>query len=213
MQFPMDAAEGDILHGHVNGRLKNGATVIPGGIAGGAFYSPGYGSGSYADFGTVGCLHDPDSCTSGITFSFWVKISELPGSSLMFILHSGGCYSGAAGFCLDLVNDFVVFVSRHNAGGCNALTSSLALFKWHFLTVSYNNCSISFYSNGCRLPLTSAKTWDRRPAITLSYAFTIGGVDGDTSRSLQMAIDHMLVWNTELSPEDIWELYLLGGFL
>ena len=211
MRFPMDAAVAGVLNGYVSGHLRNGAIVIPG-IEGEAFFGPGDGSGSHANFGTIELLQLPDNYTSGIAFSLWIKFFALP-SSLSYILYSGGCAKSAAGFCLGMRTDYIVFAIRHRVVGCNAKISLLSLFQWHFLTVSHKDCTISFYNNGCRLPVKSTSNWERSTEITTSYPFTIGGRDGSTSRSLRGAIDHMLIWDTELRTEDVWELYLLGGIL
>ena len=211
MRFPMDAAVAGGLNGHLSGHLKNGAIVIPG-MEGDAFFGPGNGSGSHANFGTIEWLQFPDNHTSGITFSLWIKVFASP-SSFSYILHTGGCIYSASGVCLAIRPDYIVFVSRPGVGGCNAKISPLQLFEWHFLTVSYKDCTISFYNNGCKLPLKSTSNWERSTELTTSYSFTIGGRDGSTSHSSRVAIDHMLIWDTELTSEDVWELYLLGGIL
>ena len=211
MRFPMDAAVAGVLNGYVSGHLRNGAIVIPG-IEGEAFFGPGDGSGSHANFGTIELLQLPDNYTSGITFSLWIKFFALP-SSLSYILYSGGCAKSAAGFCLGMNTDYIVFSIRHRVVGCNAKISLLSLFQWHFLTMSHKDCTIFFYNNGCKLPLKSTSNWERSSDLTTSYPFTIGGRDGSTSHSSRVAIDQVLIWDTELTSEDVWELYLLGGIL
>ena len=153
MRFPMDAAVLGVLNGYISGHLRNGAIVIPG-IEGEAFFGPGNGSGSQANFGTIERLQLPDNYMSGITFSLWIKFFALP-SSLSFILYSGGCAKSAAGFCLGIKNDYIVFAIRHRVVGCKAKISVLSLFQWYFLTVSHKDCTVSFYNNGCKLPVKS----------------------------------------------------------
>ena len=145
MRFPMDIIDTGVLLGDRTGIPKNGATLTPG-VDGAAFFVPH--SGARFHFGTIGCLHSPSTCVSGMLFTMWVILYQMP-ATFIYMVHSGGCKKSATGFCLAMDNDYILFNVRHTYGGFGSRISLLSLNTWHFLAISYMEGKISFYNNGC----------------------------------------------------------------
>ena len=205
----MDSMSGDILLGFANATLKNGATVIPG-IVGGALYIPG--NGSYANFGSLphGCMHYPGNCTLGATFSFWVRFYAWQVNGIGLVINNGGCWYESTGFCFWQMPDSFGFSARLVEGGHNYVIKNVTLYTWHFITGTYKNGIILLYHNGCIAPFSSRSTWVRSHNLLGVYPLTAGS-PRVTSYSPHMALDQLLIWDTELPADDVWELYKLGG--
>ena len=210
-KFPMDVIAAGALSGTIDGTPMNGATLNPG-VIGNALYTQG--TGAYVDFGTQasGCLFHPDQCTSGITFSFWIKLHAGPATSFSVFLNNGGCKSSDIGFCFaQSMNDFG-FTVRLIGPTYRGRIAPLPISQWHYVTATFKNGKIKYYLNGCRAHLIYESTSSRTAPIENSYSLTIGSMDStSTARHIHASVDHMLIWYSELTSSDIWELYLLGG--
>ena len=206
----MDTSNNTILMGPQQATLNNGATIIPG-MIGAALYTQG--NGAYAEFGNLpfDCLHHPDSCVYGVTLTFWVKFYSWPTDTYKFVIHSGGCRRDFVGLCVSQNTNYLGFVTRLSRMGYQVRIRNIALHIWHFISISFKDERLLFYNNGCSIPLIFTSSWVRNYPRTTSNTFTIGSMLDREQHSSHIALDQLTIWDVELSADDIWELYRLGG--
>ena len=195
--------EGNVVLGSLNGTLRRGATTIPG-MVGKALYIDG--NRAYVDFGThtTGCFFNPSHCNSGMTVAFWLKIFEGIKSSFETFLENGGCLFRAVGFCISGVPGKLQFSSRGEISGFNAAIPLPSVMQWTFVTVSMDAAKMNIYADGCYTSPSREESWTRINPLSMQVPFMIGDKDYAIAH---FAIDNIRVWYTELTPDDIWELY------
>ena len=208
----MDDAGSGILQGSLPGRLFQGASLLPG-LFGQALHTNG--TNQYAEFpldGSNACLQNPDSCSTGITFTLWFVNLGWNSGQMSTIYDSDGCSSVGMGFCFGLDSDFWVTI-RCRSLAYRYRIPSLPINIWHYITISFKPSeSIRFYVNGCdtsayrittgyQLISPNSVLWD------LGSTFRFGG----RTFSANMKLDHVLIWYHTLSADDIWKLYRQEG--
>ena len=211
LHFPMDVVNGNLLVGPLDGTLLGNARVVPG-MHGHALYIDGQ-TGSRVDYGMHkgGCFFDPDQCTEGITFSFWLMIHEDQGS-FDIIFDNGGCWRWSVGYCIVLVTDknIEVWVLRR-AGYRKHVLPSMPIHQWHFWVVTYTSDDVNVYINGCNsAPFSIENVTPRAQDLTESAEFHIGDWSGG-GLAPHMTFDELMVWYKVLTVDQIWQLYVQGG--
>ena len=202
MLFPMDLTEDDVLLGSLNGTLMHGATVIPG-VVGYAVYI--YGSQAYVDFGThtSGCFFVPSQCYSGMTVSFWLKIFATIMSPVEIFLDNGGITYTSVGICIWRSSAGIGITIRNELGGYNSMMRHPSPMECHFVIFTVKAGTINIFMNGCYTSPTQTDFWTRGTALTTSMPFTIGS----SNQTAPFALDNIRIWYTELSRDEIWDLY------
>ena len=207
MMFPMDVADGNTLVGHLNGTVLGGINMVAG-VWGKALYIDGQ-PGFRVEYGihTEGCFFDPDQCDQGITLSLWLRFQGRP-SGFRMILNNGGCWPRGIGFCVYVVNDLMFFGirrrSREDFYGFNI--NGYTDYQWHLVSFLNLNDDTKMYINGCKM--SSKASYNNKPRgrpYDDNATFYIG------DWSVDVAIDHLLVWYSVLTAEEMWNLYVQAG--
>ena len=208
----MDAVNGNLLVGSMDGTLLGNARVVPG-MYGNALYIDGQ-SGSRVDYGAPknGCFFDPDHCTQGITISFWLIFHDVQ-TNYDNIFETGGCRPRAVGYCMALetgTNIRVLILRR--AGYLVYRLPSTPVHQWHYWSVTYTGDDVNVYINGCNTAPFSIKKYEapRNAAHTENANVHFGDWSGG-GLAPHMTIDEMMVWYRVLTVDQIWQLYVQGG--
>ena len=200
----MDLREGDVLIGSLNGTLMRDATVISG-VVGNAAYIDG--SRAYIDFGahTDGCFFVPSQCFSGMTMTFWLKVFATSMSPLEIFLNNGGCNWAAVGICIWGNPPGISISIRNELGGYNSMMYHPSPMEWSFISFTVKAGTVNIFMNGCYTSPADTTVWTRVTALTTVMPLTIGS--GDLAVA-HFAFDNIRIWYTELSHDEIWNLYI-----
>ena len=55
------------------------------------------------------------------------------------------------------------------------------------------------------------ETGPRTSSLTESFPFTIGEAVADNPLRADMDLDNLMAWDDELTPDEIWQLYVQAG--
>ena len=208
----MDAVNGNLLVGSMDGTLLGNARVVPG-MYGNTLYVDGQ-SGSRVDYRVHinGYFFDPDQCTQGITISFWLIFHD-DQANYDIIFDTGACRRRSVGYCIVLVtgkNIRVLLLRR--AGYRKYVLQSTPIHQWHYWSVTYNSDDVNVYINGCNSSPFAIEKYDspRSEAHTENAEFHIGDWSGG-GLAPHMSIDELMVWYEVLTVDQIWQLYVQGG--
>ena len=205
LHLPMDEIQGSTIKGSISGRILGGVVLVQGKLEN-AISSNGVSQA--IDFGSHPdkCFHNPDACTTGSTFSYWLKWRSVSTHGL--IIHSGGYYLSSRGYshAINRNGRMVVYVkSTPNYYGLQ--TSIGGQGKWIFVVKSWSpSTGIKMFVNGC-IVATSDDRQTRTHAVAWDANFTISHVD----RSTDMELDNLLAWDGELTNDEVWRLYMQAG--
>ena len=207
----MDAVNWNQLVGSMDGTLLGNARVVPG-MHGNALYIDGQ-LGSRVDYGVHinGCFFDPDQCTEGITFSFWLMVHE-DQVNYDIIFDNGGCRRWSVGYCVALVaGKSITVLVLHRAGYRRYVLPSTPIYQWHYWSVTYTRDDVNVFINGCNsAPFSVEYNASRQNAHTEDAVFHIGDWSGG-GLAPHMTIDELMIWNRVLTDDQIWQLYVQGG--
>ena len=78
------------------------------------------------------------------------------------------------------------------------------LMKWNFITVSINAVTMKVFVNGCHILPTVEFAGTRAVPFVTHLPWMIGRHDNEGP---QFAIDNIGIWYTELTPQEVWDLY------
>ena len=209
----MDVIRGGYIIGSIDGRVRGSASLVPGkqvnalsldGINGRVYY------GKYFNE----CFHLPEMCTTGSTFSYWLRYrNPNTGDSHGCILDTGGMYHSSHGYTLrilypatlgatviDVANYYVTIANIDNP------------FDWLFIVHTWSpSTGINIYLNGCIMNGQMKAMFGRTQKLRLSFPFKIGEkVYGDRQRA-EMDLDNLMAWDNELTAEEVWQLYVQAG--
>ena len=160
------------------------------------------------------CFHNVNLCTSGLSISLWLKPYANEVGTVM-ILHGGAFYPDSTGLsfyqipawdnlAVKIHDDTHYYLTAARFGG---------VLEWHHMIFSWKPLeTIDLYINGC--PAGSAQNMAPRTQAIASWTtdFTIAGNKwGDQQERGVFALDHLLIWHDQLTPEQAWQLYAQGG--
>ena len=165
------------------------------------------------------CFYNINLCTNGLSVSLWVKYYSInPPSGAPegdgVILDGGGFYRQSQGLHLSRngYTNFQVHIFDDTWDHYGNVPYGDE-FVWKHLVFTWKGQSfpISLYQNGCLGDGFSLL----RPVIaprTETHDFKIGGngKGGEIQRG-DIALDHVLMWYHDLTPEEVWQLYVQGG--
>lgn len=155
--------------------------------------------------------------STNITISFWIKISETP------TLSFGGLIAGQSGTTADYTGGFSIsnnagmFLGRNGGFGEYRIPwSAVVNGAWHHVAFTRTNNNLYGYVDGA-----SAGSQISSPSATVSNFDNIWigcrSYNGTptTYLSKPFSIDEVAIFNTELSPEKITQIYsataVVGG--
>ena len=212
----MDDVENGFLQGTLAGRLLLGGSLVPG-LFGQALHTDG--SKQRVEFpidGSNECLQNPDSCSSGVTFSIWIMSLGWNNGRMSAIYHSDGCNPRGFGFCFGLDSDFWVTV-RGSPLAYRYRIPPLLLNRWQHVVISFRpNDGIIVYVDGCdsfayRITTGYEAVSANFPTLSFGTTFRLGA--GGTAYSANVKLDHILVWYDSFNSDEIWKLYLQEGMI
>ena len=205
----MDIAIGNVLVGTISGTLNGGATLETG-VIGQALSTNG---NQFVDFGKHQdeCYYNPRVCSIGVTFSLWIY-TRAPS----VIFDTGGLFTEAAGFAIQLHDDGVMKISVKSKSFYEYYeVPDWKLYEWtHVVTTWGPGQEIRLYIEGCDVDVTGEKGYyssrGRTFGISRNLRFLVGRKD-TTNRFSNMNLDELHIWHDILSPIQVWQLYLQGG--
>ena len=212
----MDVVQGSTLKGYIDGDIEGSASLVPG-FHGNALYIDGK-QGSRVAYGvhTDGCFFDPDQCSQGITFSFWLMLRERL-SAYKLLFDNGGCWSKGVGYCLYVSSDDTIRMATKEENGYYVrVMPEPTINEWHFFITTAIKGDIKMFIDGCDSePYSRAFANDRDEPHTEDYEFSIGDwaslpAGGTVAH---FVLDELMVWYRVLDKEDVWNLYVQGGWL
>ena len=199
----MDEIQGTTVKGSIPGRAARGVALVQGKLG---YAISVNGNNEAIKFGKhpSKCFYNPDACTAGSTFSYWLKKWSVSSSGL--IMDSGGFYSSARGYTHQLTASGRIIVYVKSSSSYYQLGAPISdPEKWSFIVQSWFPFSgITLYVNGC-IVSTNTRRWVRSHGITWSANFVIG------KKSIHMEIDNFLAWEFELTEDEAWRLYMQAG--
>jgi hypothetical protein len=146
-----------------------------------------------------------------VSISAWIKVSSLPST-----LHGAGVFSvGQSGindgaFELLIINTsselFGFFRTRGTSPTTLISTHKIPLREWVHLVVTYNGDRAKFYING-KIDSEQIRTgnlWNNANCLAIGRRCTSGSF---TTGIFTGSIDQLTVWDKELNPAEITQLY------
>ena len=210
----MEEAQGSTLKGFIDGDLEGSASLLAG-FRGNALYIDGQ-QGSRVGYGvhTAGCFFDPDQCSQGITFSFWLMLKERL-SAFKFLFDNGGCRRRGVGYCLYVSSDNTIRMTTMKENGKYIRYIPIpAVFEWHLFIITSINGEMKMYVDGCDTePYSKASNKPRADNHTEDSQFHIGDWDATGGKAAHFVLDELMVWYRVLDKEDIWNFYVQGGLI
>ena len=158
------------------------------------------------------CFYNLNVCTTGLTISLWVIFYEFYENQVVMVLDSGGFNRGSKGLTLYRFRYSLTIGFKDDFSYYEVWARLFSLLKWHHLVITWKNATeIEVYINGCPAGFRSTIT-PRSQNILNIGDFRIGGNmwGGEAERGV-LAVDHLLVWYSVFTPEQVWQLYVQGG--
>ena len=210
----MDDAVGDQIQGSISGTMMNGASLMRGKYGNAIFTD---GNRQYLDYGIheTQCFYNPDVCTTGVTYSLWLKL--LPNTVTFYALDMGGNNFNSRGVYIKFYPDQDIKLSmKWNLKYDYYRTSNFPLLTWTHVAFTWERAAgIRLFINGCDADVNNDKGLSSRDPRsyrrTRTYKFLIGA-DKNAIRTFgKMVLDDFIAWHDVLEPSQIWELFLQGG--
>ncbi len=211
----MDEVVDDVLIGpQVNATVFNSPTLVPGKVRNAMYFD---GNNQYAEFGRLNhpCLLNTEDCTDGMTYSYWMKITNAARGRL---LGYGGARptvgTGAMIFADGTIQFWVKTTSAYLGSRVEPEAFTAGVW-WHIVHVWTELDGCIVYLNGVR---SGVEVRDQRSPGTyfsVETTFRIGRGHGDINTDNgQITIDEFLFW-PEARSEDfakfLFDLYSHQG--
>ena len=160
------------------------------------------------------CFHIPDMCNIGSTFAYWLKWKP---TNMAVIFDSGGLYLSSRGYFHGIEENGKMEVFVKDATHYYVLNSPAGYVpqdQWVYVVQTWSPASsIKIYLNGCLYPNVGSKA-TRTTAVTRDVNFVIGATSaGANPRWANIILDNLFSWDEELSKEEVWRLYIQGGWV
>jgi len=202
-----DIITGLVAHYEFEGNANDTTGTSNGTVNGTLSYSNGQ-IGQAGSFNGSTSITVPDIITNDIgafTFSTWFKASSVPNSNQRVFSHGQG---GIAHIAYQS-NGSIEFCINDNVNWRCVYTGAIPLNEFNLITATYTqNTDIKLYLNG--EPISTYVAADSNELTTLQlfsgYDSSIGA-ENSTSNYINGEIDDLRVYNRDLTPADIVELY------
>ena len=147
--------------------------------------------------------------TNGFTITLWVNFNALTSNGYNILdFRSSGGPSNVGSLWINSVNGLRWFVSNTYLANLNIPAASFSNSTWYHICVANSGSTTSFYLNGALIDSASDTTnYAASPLVIGDYFGGSYVVDGK--------MDEIAIFNTELSPEKITQIYdataVVGG--
>jgi len=185
--------DGDLNDSVGNNDGVNNGTNDTVGIVGHAKYFNSYDTFDYVSFG-AGSL----SVSEG-TISLWIN-SEGDGSCTSFFCYIFKHYSSGNRIYISRDRSTNTLETAFNTGDASVTSHTIGTNEWHHIVLRWNGGDVTVYANGEQVDNYS------RDALTSVGGFTLG-TSSDTNEEYHGIIDEVLIFNSSLSAEEIYEIF------
>ena len=206
----MDIKRGENVTGSIDGTIQGGASLVPG-KHGSALSLNGIDGRVYYGMHLNECFHLPEMCTTGSTFAYWLRY-RTPNNEAV-ILDSGGMYLYSHGYTVRIDNTSELHVQVNDASTYyDTIAYLYGPDNWLFIVHTWSPSSgINIYLNGCIMNGQGKAKGPRTNNVTESFPFMIGEAVADNPLRADMDLDNLMAWDDELTPDEIWQLYVQAG--
>lgn len=187
--------------GSNDGRIGGSFSTISG-IVGSALELSG--NNSWVDFGVLpsSCLNRPETCRSGFTISFWLKIPDFKGNKVLlqlgqhrfsrgFTLWTRRSQKKNVGFSINTKNRKYYWMQEWKSDDWNHIA-----LKW-----DNNTSSLRIYFN-CTVVKVVNKSQKATPLEDDKASRLILGASHAKKKNMKLMVDEFAIWNRTL-PDDI----------
>lgn len=201
---------GSMLEGTVDGTVVGGASLIPGKI-GNALITDG--STQYVTYGlqSAHCFANPERCSAGFTYSFWVQLLDVSAGFSSCIIDSGAFRGFPGIYVVHFTNEkkMTIGVQTYSTSyQYDGKRGSWEPGNWLHVVFTWSLVDgIQLYINGCEDD-GNPSSWVQSASDFGSYKI---GASSDNSNKAHMKLDHLLFWDESLNVDGIWQLYVQGG--
>jgi len=155
--------------------------------------------------------------TGNLTVAGWVKFATLPASNNYYGLLNNYQNNGGYGFYFANLSGTYSLQSQLygnvNQGAVQTVAWTPSVNTWYYVALTYNTSgsnNVKFYVNGVQQGTTQT---DTDTALIASDGIFALGAHGSGVNFLNGSLDEWGVWNRELSPTEISQLYNGGNGL
>ena len=205
--WPFDNIVGKIIRDHKgsnHGRLSGNFRLIPG-IVGSALSLTG--SKSFLEMGQLNhsCLHDPETCTTGLTIMFWLKMPVFKGNKIILQL---GKHRFSRGFTVwtRSRNKKMVGMSVNTRRKSHETTLEWDPSYWTHLTIVWkkSKAELQVYFN-CTLQSKKVKVAERTRGYSQSPL--VVGANSAKQKNTPVMVDEFAIWNDTLTKSKICSIF------
>lgn len=204
--WPFDHIFGKLIRDHKgsnHGKLSGNFHLIPG-IVGSALALDGISSFVELGYLQHSCLRDPDSCTTGLTLMFWIKIPVFEGNKIILQL---GKHRFSRGFTI---------WTRHRGKKMVGLSintrkkSHVTKLEWNprywtHLTIVWNKpkSKLQVYFNCTLMPEEKVRVTSKNVGYAQTPRPLVLGANSEKKKSTPVMVDEFAIWNDTLTKEKI----------
>lgn len=189
-------------HGRIGGRFHSVS-----GLVGSALELTG--NKSWVDFGVLpsSCLNRPESCRSGFTIAFWLKIPDFKGNKIVLQL---GQHRFSRGFTL-----WTRRGQKKNVGfSVNTLHRKYNWMQewnnrdWNHVALKWDNNtgSLRIYLN-CTIVKVVNKSAKAEPLEDDKASRLILGASHAKKKNMKLMVDEFAIWNSTLSDDTLCKVF------
>ena len=160
---------------------------------------------------TTECFYDISLCTNGLSVSLWVKFYAISATAPRIILDGGGFYGATRGMTVFRAGAGVIAVNIYTDNNkYNSRTPYDDWFAWQHIVFTWKvSTDIVLFLNGCSAGIP--RDLETHGPIIAPPTFIIGGnIWGPDEGRGNIALDHVFMWYSVLTPDEIWQLYTQG---
>ena len=162
----------------------------------------------------VRCFHLPDVCNNGSTFAYWLKWKP---TKMGVIFVSGGFYFSSRGYFHGIQqngNKVVYIKDATHYYHFNTPVGYIPQDQWVYVVQTWSIVSsVKSYLDGCMFPNVGTKA-TRTTALTRDVNIVIGAISAGANHGwANIKLDNFLSWDEELSNDEVWRLYIQGGWV
>ena len=210
LYYPFDEVIDGAIVGSTPGLIIGDVKLVEG-KANDAVYIDGIHD-QYVNLGNLRqyCIGDLRLCQHGLTISFWLRPHVRKSGSFYFT--NGGHTRQSIGVSLVQVNEGLWAYFRNDTGQMAITRVPFEALVWHFITMVWGpNSGARLYLNGCLagedLTLTNDASNSNGPYNDLVLGASNTAKHDSTFRA-EMTMDELKIWETRMTEEQVWDLYL-----
>ena len=213
LTLPMDVIVGSKLQGSITGTVYGAPSLVSGKMNSALVLN---GIDQKVVFGKYlgKCFHLPDMCDHESTFAYWLKWKP---TTRGVIFDSGGYYLSSRGYFHGIQQNGKMTVYIKDATHYFDLNTPVGYIpqdQWVYVVQTWSTgSSTKIYLDGCMFSNVGTKA-TRTTALTRDVNFVIGATSAGANLDwANIKLDNFLSWDEELSNEEVWRLYIQGGWV